>query len=92
MFFIRVENLYRLIQSPVKFSNKKLLTALFFFQPKPEKRNWQPLGKRRAKKQASMWLNTLQEKKKKKQQLPSCMVLQVKQVGSKSYFCMVPRI
>lgn len=31
MFFIRVENLYRLIQSPVKFSNKKLLTALFFF-------------------------------------------------------------
>lgn len=50
-------------------------------------------GKKTSKKASKhVAKHTARKKKEKKQQLPSCMVLQVKQVGSKSYFCMVPRI
>lgn len=64
---IRLENLYSLLQSPVKLSTKSSPWHFFFpFQPKSERGNWQPLG-RWAEKQARMWLNALQEKKGKKQ-------------------------
>lgn len=63
MFFIRVENLYRLIQSPVKFSNKKLLTALFFFQPKPE---MAAFGKKTSKKASKHVAKHTPRKKKEK--------------------------
>lgn len=85
---IRLENLYSLLQSPVKLSTKSSPWHFFFpFQPKPERGNWQPLG-RWAEKQARMWLNTLQEKKGKNSS-PSCMVLQNNSCYIWNYLVMV---